>query len=713
MSSAVQSARPETLLRFSSAAHLPLVRQVEASECGLACLAMIAAYHGHIEDLQSLRRRFPLSSQGSNLKTLMDIAGRLEFGCRALKADMDSLARLQLPCILHWDLNHFVVLKCLRGRKATIHDPAQGVRRLTLTELARHYTGVALELTPTESFKPEHLARRMPLSALWSRITGLKRSLLQIVFLSLLLQVLALVAPFYMQTVVDDVVLRSDTGLLTVLATGFGLLLLIEVGTGALRSTVILHLASRLHLQLAANLFAHLLRLPVDYFQRRHLGDVLSRFSSIDAVKEVLSTGLVSALVDGVMALITLAAMFIYDAKLTGIVLAALLLYVTLRISFYAPLRRLTEESIAAAATTESSLIESVRAIQTIKLFQRETERQGHWQNRLAQAMNKDIGIARLGIGYTAANTLLFGVENILVVYFGALAVMGSVLTIGMFFAFMSYKQRFVGAMDGLINQLIEIKMLGVHLQRIADIAYTTPEHRHEATPLEQTNGRKLRGRIEGRSLACNYSEFGAPVFRDLNLLIRPGETVAIVGPSGCGKTSLLKILMGLLQPAEGEIRIDNTPLHNLPHYRQQIAAVLQDDQLLSGSIADNIACYDHRLDLEKVARCADMACIHEDIMHMPMQYNTPVGDMGSSLSGGQVQRIMLARAFYREPAILFLDEATSHLDIETEKLINAHIATLNITRVLVAHRPETIKMADRVIELRQECRDKGSHNGV
>ena len=202
-------------------------------------------------------------------------------------------------------------------------------------------------------------------------------------------------------------------------------------------------------------------------------------------------------------------------------------------------------------------------------------------------------------------------------------------------------------------------------------------------------------------------------MFRQLSFQIRPGDTVAITGPSGCGKTSLLKIMMGLLKPSEGEIRVDNTPLQHLPHYRRQIAAVLQDDQLLSGSIADNIACYDHQLDLEKVARCADMACIHEDILAMPMQYNTQVGDMGSTLSGGQVQRIMLARAFYREPDILFLDEATSHLDVDTEKLINAHIATMHITRVLVAHRPETIRMADRVIELRREGRDNSSHNGV
>ena len=554
MNGAIESARPEALLRFGRSSHLPMVRQVEASECGLACLAMVAGFHGFIADLQVLRRRFPISGQGTNLSTLIEIAGRLDLGSRALKVDLDALKQLQTPCILHWDLNHFVVLKSLSGRKATIHDPAAGVRHLKLAELAQHYTGVALELTPTETFTPDTQVQRMPLSALWSRITGLKRSFVQILFLSLLLQLFVVVAPFYVQTVVDDVVLRNDTGLLVVLATGFGLLLVVEVGTNALRSLVILHLASRLHLQLAANLFRHLLRLPMDYFQRRHLGDVLSRFSSIDAVKEILTTGLVSALVDGVMALVTLIAMFIYDSRLSCIVLAILALYIAVRLTLYRPLRRLTEESIAAAAATDSSLIESIRAIQTIKLFQREQERQGHWQNRLAQAMNKDIGIARLGIGYEVANKFLFGAENILVVYFAALAVMGNALSLGMFFAFMSYKQRFIGAMDSLVSQLIEIKMLGVHLQRIADIAYTTPERQAEPAPQAPGDTHKLRGRIELRSISCQYSEFDAPVFRQLSFQVRPGDTVAITGPSGCGKTSLLKIMMGLINPTEGEI---------------------------------------------------------------------------------------------------------------------------------------------------------------
>ena len=713
MTSSALTGNAAHLLNFRWARRLPLIRQSEANECGLACLAMIAGYHGLDTDLNQLRRRFSVSSQGTSLKTLIDIATNLQLSTRALKADLENIGQLQLPCVLHWDMNHFVVLRSLHRKHVMIHDPAQGAVKLTLKEFAEHYTGIALELTPTREFAPAKERRQIRLSQLWSQITGLKRSLALILLLSLLLQLYAIAAPFFVQTVVDDVVLRNDTGLLAALATGFSLLLIIEVGTQMLRSSVILYLSSRLHIQLAANLFQHLIHLPLSYFQRRHLGDVLSRFSSIDAVKQILGTGLVAAIVDGLMAVLMLLAMFMYHRQLTFIVLAVLAIYLAIRITLFPPLRRLTEKSINQHASVETSFIESIRAIQTVKLFQRENERQGHWQSRLANAMNTDIASARLGIGFNASSSLLFGVENILVVYFAATAVMSNEISLGMFFAFMSYKRRFVDAIDGLINQVIEIFMLGLHLERIADIAFTPTEPASLACPDDRTLPRDAQLTLSARQLSFRYSEIDPPIFEALDVCIKHGQSVAITGPSGCGKSTLLKCLMGLLPPTAGEVLLNRMNIQHCRGYRASIAAVMQDDQLLSGSIADNIACFDDRLHLEEVIRCAQRACIHDDIMKMPMQYNTPVGDMGSSLSGGQVQRIMLARALYRQPGILFLDEATSHLDLDTEQRINQCIAAMQITRIIVAHRPQTIALADHVIELRPNSREPVSRNGA
>ncbi|MDP5211225.1 peptidase domain-containing ABC transporter [Microbulbifer sp. 2205BS26-8] len=695
--------RPEGLLHFGGQRRLPVILQTEAAECGLSCLAMIASYHGYESDLASLRRRFSISNHGANLKTLIDMAGRLHLTSRALRLDLEHLGELQKPCVLHWDMNHFVVLKSAQPKHILIHDPSIGERRLDLETFGQHFTGVALELTPTEHFVTDKPRQTLSLRNFWQRITGLKRSLVQVLLLSLLLQLFAIIAPFYIQTVVDDVILRSDNNLLLVLALGFGLLLLIQTGTNALREWVILHLSSRLNIQMASNLFRHLIRLPMSYFSTRHMGDVVSRFGSLNQVRELLTTGLVAAIVDGVMALITLVAMFFYDIWLTFIVLVVVLLYAALRLLLYRPLRLLTEERIVAQAKHDSHFMESVRAIQTVKLFQRENDRQGQWHNRLADTINKDIRIARWNISYDTINKLLFGIENLLVIYFAASAVMDNLLSVGMLYAFISYKTRFVDSMDALVVKWIELKMLGLHLERLSDIVFTEAEtiDQHAVPEIDSDiNDNLLQGKITVCNLTYRYGEAEAPVFQNLNFTIEPGETVALIGPSGCGKTTLLKCLMGLLKPKEGEILIDDLPLSQSPGYRSQIAAVMQDDQLMAGTVADNIACFDPKLDLERVTHCAQMACIHEEILRMPMQYNTLVGDMGTSLSGGQKQRIVLARALYRAPRILFMDEATSHLDMANEVLVNQHIQQLNITRILVAHRPETVSSAGRQIQL-------------
>lgn len=700
----VSSSRAEDLLRFGRGPQLPVILQNELAECGLACLAMISCYYGYQCDLSSLRRRFSISAQGINLKQLLDMANRLHLAGRALRSDIDELGQLQLPCILHWGMNHFVVLKEINRRGFLIHDPAQGERLISRDEISKLFTGVALELNPTTEFKKAETRERLTLGHFWSRLVGLKRNLAHIIFLSLLLQIFMLITPFYLQTVVDDVILRHDHYLLLVLALGFGLLLLIQQGTNVLRDWVVLHLSMRLGVQMSANLFRHLIRLPMDYFSKRHMGDIVSRFGSLDNLRQLLTTGLVTALVDGVMASLTLIVLFLYSTTLTWVVIGIVLCYALLRWFLYRPLHLLTEESIAARAKENSHFMESVRAIQTIKIFHRESDRQHYWQNYLAEAMNKDIRIARWNLGYQTAKGILFGIENILVIYLAADAVMGNIFSIGMLYAFISYKDRFVRAMDNLITQGIEFKMLGLHLNRLADIAFTptdpVADNNTAAITDYSITETPITGRIRVQNLGFRYGESEAPAFSGVNFEIEAGETVAIVGPSGCGKSTLIKCLMGLFIPTEGEIFIDGKPIQKLPHYRRQIAAVMQDDQLMSGDIAENIACFEQPIDLARVYHCAQLACIHEDILRMPMQYNTLVGDMGASLSGGQKQRVLLARALYRAPQVLFMDEATSHLDTGNEMQVNQHIRALAMTRVIVAHRPETVASAGRIIYL-------------
>ena len=333
-------------LTWRTGQRLPLMLQTEAAECGLACLAMVAGYHGHHTDLNELRQRFELSIEGCTLLDLMTFAERLALTSRPLRIELTDLAALATPSILHWDMNHFVVLKAIKGNRCVIHDPAYGERTLALDEVSKHFTGIALELTPTTDFSSKAEVSQLGLSDFWSKITGFKRSLLLLLALSLLLQLFTLVAPYYMQLVVDDVLLSADQHLLLILAFGFALILLFEVTTSTLRSYVLLHFGNSLNIQMAANLFHHLIRLPLGYFEKRHIGDVLSRFGSLNQVRELLTTGLIETLIDGVMALAILAVIIIYSPQLSVVVLGAVALYALFRLVMYRQVRILSKPCV-------------------------------------------------------------------------------------------------------------------------------------------------------------------------------------------------------------------------------------------------------------------------------------------------------------------------------------------------------------------------------
>ncbi|WWL37392.1 peptidase domain-containing ABC transporter [Shewanella khirikhana] len=694
------SARSETtpleLLEFSGTRRVPLVMQTEVAECGLACLAMVASFHGNKLDLAALRQQFSASLTGMNLKQMITLADGLGLASRALKCPIEEVGKLTLPCVLHWDMNHFVVLTGVTRSGISINDPALGKRQLSFKEFSEHYTGIALELTPTSKFKKQDQRVRMKLSQLWSKIVGLKSGLVSLLVLSIVLQLFALASPYYMQWVVDEVLLSQDKPLLTVLAIGFGLLVLLNVFSSGIRSYLILRLSSMMNMQMGVNLLRHLLRLPMSYFEKRHIGDLVSRFGSLAQIRERLTTGLTETIVDGLMSVTVLIMMLLYSPKLAAVVVVAVLLYTLLRLAMYQPLRRNTEEYIQAQAKEQSNFLENIRGIQTIKLFTCEPMRQSLWQNRYAEVINSEIRLGKLKISFDVINKFIFGIENVLVVYFAATLVMEGLLTVGMIFAFMAYKNQFTERMASFIEQLIQFRMLRLHLERIADIALTETEANRDS----QMQLGEVKGKLELKDVSFRYADNAPWIVKDCNLTIEPGESLAIVGPSGCGKSTLVKIMLGLLEPSEGKVLLDGRDITHigLTQYRRQIAAVMQNDTLLSGSVLDNLSFFDAEPNLLRVQHCAKLAAIDNDISRMPMGYNTLVGDMGNQFSGGQVQRLLLARALYQEPKVLFMDEATSHLDVQNELSIGEHIKQLDMTRVIIAHRPETIRQAGRVM---------------
>jgi ATP-binding cassette subfamily B protein RaxB len=693
----------EGLLNFNGRRRLPVYLQAEAAECGLACLAMIASFHHYRVDLNTLRRRFPVSLKGVTLRALMQVAEQLQLSYRPLKFDLDNLRQLRLPAVVHWDMNHFVVLKAVTRKGIVVHDPAVGEKSFSMAEASRHLTGVAVEITPTNAFNRDNLFKedteRLRLSTFWGHTQGIGHALLQILFLSVVLEFFVIASPYYMQLAVDEVIARGDASLLTTLALGFALLTVIGVASSTVRNVILLFVQNTLHFQMGARLFHHLLRLPLAFFEKRHIGDILSRFGSIEPIRDLLAGGLIAALIDGVMALITLAMIFFYSVTLAVVVLSALVLYIILRVALFRTFWLRSQAVIQTRAKENSNFIETVRAVQSLKIFNRENERETQWLNRYADSVNANISIGRTKTAFKMANDAIFGVENIVTVYLAARLALANELTVGMIFAFMAYKHQFTDKAVLLVEKALELRLLGLHLERLSDIALNPLERGHDR-PLDEC--RRIGGKIELRNVCFRYAESEPYVLDNVNLTVEAGQFVTIMGPSGGGKTTLVKIMLGLLEPTSGEVLIDGMPLSTigLRAYRENVGAVMQDDQLLSGTIADNICFFDPSFDHQRMIDCAQMAGVHDEIMAMPMAYSSLIGDMGSSLSGGQKQRVLLARALYRMPKVLVLDEGTAHLDIEKEKQINERLRSLRMTRVSVAHRAEIAGGADAIVRI-------------
>ena len=687
------------VLNFSGRRRVPLVLQTEAAECGLACLAMVASYHGHRIDLATLRRRHSISMKGSTLAYLISVADQLALKSRPVKVELHDLDKLVLPSVLHWDFNHFVVLTAVNARGLVVHDPASGQRVITMSDASKHFTGVALELTPTANFRRVEERQRIGLRQLFGRVTGVKVAVVQMLLLAAGLEVLGLTAPLFSQVVIDSAIVSEDRDLLTMLGIGFLLLGLIQVGLSAGRSWLVTVIGTSANYQLLSNLFHHLLHLPMSFFEKRHLGDVASRFESVSVIQRTLTTSFFEGVMDGLMSILILAMMLVYSVKLTLIVCGGAVLYAAIRAVLYRPLRLAQEEQILHSAKQQSSFLESVRGIQSVKLFNRQIQRRTVYQNKLVDNFNAGIRIQQLGIWFKTMNRGVFCIENVAVIWIGALLVLSGNMSVGMLFAFVAYKQQFISRIVSLIDKVVELKMLGLHAERVADIALASNEvSSGHANPLIPLNGAD----IELRNVAFRYSESDPLVLENVSLRIGEGESVAVIGPSGCGKTTLVKVLLGLLPATDGEVLVGGVSLAALGcnRLRDIVGSVMQEDQLFAGSIADNICFFDPEPDQVRIERCAQIAAVHQEIAAMPMLYNTLVGDMGTALSGGQKQRVLLARALYKQPKILELDEATSHLDVARERVVNDAIRALNITRVIIAHRPETIASADRVIKL-------------
>ncbi len=693
---------------------VPLILQSEITECGLASLCMLINYYGSAVDLTSLRKENEIPLSGMSALDIKNIAKKYGLKATVYRLDIQDIYTLKLPVILHWDMNHFVVLTKIKKNSLTIHDPSQGKIKLSKSEFSLHFTGIAIKLEPSIDYKNIRLIRELKLKNLLAKTPKIKSFILYILLASFLLQISSVIAPQFIQLTVDHLSHDSNLHYIIFLSLLFAGLKLLEASFSLVRSIFVNHFGNKLSRFLGESVFEKLLKLPISFFAKRHMGDIISRFNSIEKIRSVISQGLVSSLIDGLMSITTLIILYRYSFLLGNIALGCSSIYFLLRL-FTARISRLANEKlIKQQASQNSHFIETLRGIQAIKLFGKESLRFTAWQERLGYFLTEFLNTNMLQSSFNSLKSVISGLESILIIFFGALLIMEHRFSLGMLYAFIFYRQLFDQSISGIIDSIFDYRILSIHVERLSDIIVSDNELCFENPCGPQVEIDFIYS-LRAENIAYAYANEAQPLFENIHFEIKSGETVAFKAPSGFGKTTLLKILMGLLEPTSGRILINEIPLNQikLRNFKQKIAAVMQEDSLFSGSLHQNISFFDENTDIGKVTACAKRAGIHNEIMAMPMGYHSLVGDMGTVLSGGQKQRILLARALYADPQVLFLDESTSHLDQNKELEINHSLKSLNIIKIIAAHRSETLASADRIIDLTAYSKPNSKNPGI
>lgn len=676
---------------------LPVIIQAELTECGLACALMIGQYYGHRIDLGWMRTRYASSLSGMSLHRTASLVDDLGIKTRIIRCPPNVLQRFGRPLILYWGNNHFVVFDGVRHGRYIVHDPAKGRCEIDATEFSRQFSGYAIDAEPGEKF--EIISHRRP-PRFGNEVRRIMRSLVGagslLLLVAICLELTGLVGPLLLQWVIERVIGARDVHLLYLLSGLFAFAILLRAALSVARDWSIASVSASFVRRWGSDVFNHLLRLPLPYFEKRNIGDVLSRYLSIQSIQSILSTNIISSIIDGGTSLIALALISAYSWWFTLLAASTLCVYGAIRLFIYTPLMLANQEQLNASARQESLMIESVRGIATVKLFNDHDGRTSRFTSLFTLTLNKMIRVKFLSSTARSGNEAIMGLCRLGIIAMGAHQVLGGNFTIGAFVAAVAYVEMFLLKAAALVDNMIELRLLDLHVDRLRDITEQTKED------LGKGSSPKGIGALRFENVGFRYADDEPWILRYFNETIEPGESVALAGPSGVGKTTLVKLILGFLEPTEGRILYDDVDIADIGRaaFRSICGTVLQSDRLFSGSIEDNICFFEADCDRERMHNVARLAAVDGEIQTFPMGYKTLVGDMGSALSAGQEQRILLARAIYRCPQLLLLDEATSHLDVINERLISRNIAALNMTRVMVAHRPETIASADRVIHL-------------
>lgn len=688
---------------------VPLVRQLSALECGAACLAMILGYHGRPTRVDECREPLGVGRDGVTARAIASAARHFGLRVKAFSLDIGDFKHVQLPAIAHWNFNHFVVVERWSPQRVTIVDPAAGRRSLTPAEFDAAFTGVVLTFEPGVQFAHQRAKGHSPWWIYFQAVLRVPGVLLQLLLASLLLQGLGLILPTFTVVFVDQVVPGQIREVMPILALGMVLLVLANVAMSYLRAALLINLQARLDSQLMLGFFEHLLALPFRFFEQRPSGDLLLRLSSNTTIRDMLTNQSLALVLDGGLVLVYLFILLTQAPTLALLALAIGLVHVAITVGTTRRLHELAQQDLAAQSDGQSYLVEALGGITTLKAAGAEDRAFDHWSNLFFKQLNVALQRNQFSSLLEAVLGGLRTLTPLLLLWVGVQQVLDGTLSLGLMLGLNTLAMLFLTPLATLVSNIQRFQLVGVHLERLADVL----EAELEQDSAELITAPRLSGRIEVKNLSFRYATNAPLVLRNISFRLAPGQSVALVGRTGSGKSTLARLLLGLYQPSEGALLYDDIPLQQLNYrsLRSQFGVVLQDMRLFRGSIRENIAFNDPTMPFERVLIAAQLAAVHEDIVAMPMSYETIVAEDGGTLSGGQRQRIMLARALAHRPAVLLLDEATSHLDAVTEQKISAALERLQITRILVAHRLSTVRNADLILVLDQgTIVEQGTH---
>lgn len=696
-------------VRHTKRRHVPEMRQVTAVECGAACIAMILNYYGHAASISQVLERCGVGRDGLTALEIVKAARLYGLRTRAVSLDLEDFRFVTLPAIIHWEFNHFLIVERWSRTRVDVIDPALGRRTLTPAEFDEGFTGVVIMLEPGTQFEQKAPQKTLSLWSYMRSFLRMRAIILQIMCTSLLLQVLGLGGPLLTEVVIDHILPDKDANLLKILALGMLILVLMQGITAFLRSSLLIYLQTRIDTNMMLNFFEHLLSLPYRFFQLRLSGDLLARVNSNLAIRDVLTNQFISTLLDGGTVVVYFMLLFLLSKMIAGITLALGLAQVALLLLTSPALHRLTGRDLEAQGKTQGYMNEVLSGIATIKAAGAEHRAFNRWESLFFHEMN-----VALRLNYLSSVTgTLFNLMNVLspllLLWIGSLQVIAGTMSVGTMLALNVLAVQLLVPLTALATHGQDFQIVRAHFWRIADVIGAQPE---QDVAQVQTPHR-LSGHVELRHVSFQYDMNAPFVLQDINLKIYPGQKVALVGKTGSGKSTLGKLLVGLVTPTSGSILFDGIPLEQLNYQelRSQFGSVLQEAFVFSGSVKENIALNNPSLDMERIREAAQIAAIAGDIEHMPMGYDTLVSEGGSAFSGGQRQRLALARALANHPALLLLDEATSALDVVTEQIVERNLRRLPCTQIIIAHRLSTVRNADVILVLdRGQIVEQGTH---